>query len=114
MADIPSPEQIGTAAAWFNSEAGITATVLAVVAMLEAAALVAGVLWCRRSIKDVNEAWVKTVTELSNLWSARIDQMRTDVKDAFSQNDAIADKMVDAMHGVEKEIARMSGRRERD
>jgi hypothetical protein len=134
MADLPSTEQLGSATTWFTSKAGITATVLAVVAIAEAAALVclirrhdkhvaaahaaahthwaekfeaAEKLW-RGKFEDAETAWKLKVTE----WAARIDQFRTDVKEAFNQNDNIADKVVDVLTKLQIEIARMSARRD--
>lgn len=120
MADIPTPEQMGSAAVWFNSQAGISATVLAVVAIAEAVGLVAAAWWCRKSLREANEDWLKSIVKVETAWlekqdewAKRVDNMRSDVKEAFNQNDKIADKMVAAMHSVQTEIARLGGRRDR-
>lgn len=124
MADMPSVEQAGNATVWFTSQAGITATVLAVVCIALAAALVWSVRNCRHELaglKREHEAVLLAIKDgheerLLNLlseWGKRIDGFRSDIKDAFGQNSDIADRVVEAMNKLGLEIARMSGRRER-
>lgn len=128
MAELPSVEQAGTATVWFTTQAGITATVLAVFCIV----LIANQIWMVRrhaaEILALNSAhaelvkalgaghhvtiealiakWIDQVTE----WAKRIDGFRGDIKDAFGENNAIADKVVDALMNVKLEIARMGGR----
>lgn len=113
MADV-TVEQAGTAAVWFTTQAGITATVLAVVCICLGAALVWSMRHCREELRKMAEVHNKELAELSLTWGKRIDQFRTDVKEAFGQNSTLADKMVEAMHSLNIEIARMSARRERE
>jgi len=107
-----STDQIGSATVWFASNAGIAATILAFVCI----ALAIDRVWTQRrhekALKDANDSWVKALTELAENWGKRIDQIRGDTKDAFGQNAALADKMVEAMHSLKIEIARMSARRD--
>lgn len=106
-----TPDQVGGATVWFTSQAGITATVLAFVCIGLCCGLVWAVRTCRASLKDANDAWVKAISEMEVRWGARMDQFRGDVKEAFNQNDSIADKVVEALNGLKLEIARRSGRR---
>jgi hypothetical protein len=117
MADIPSAEQVGSAATWFTTQAGITATVLAFVAIAEAVGLVWVIRACRKDQRDAHDKahghWAGRTEEMQKDWGKRIDQFRADVKEAFGQNDEIADKVVDALGKLQNEIARMSGRFDR-
>jgi len=113
MPDV-SADQVGTATTWFTSEAGITATVLAFVSLALAGGLIWAVKSCRDALRDANAVWALQIEHLQKTWGVRLDQFRTDVKEAFVQNDDIADKVVTALHSVQNEIARMSGRRDRD
>lgn len=113
MADIPTPDQIGSATVWFTSQAGIAATILAFVAAVEAIGFIWAVRRCEKFLKDANDSWIKASADMADAWAKRIDQMRLDVKEAFNQNDSLADKMVEALHSLKIEIARMSGRSDR-
>jgi uncharacterized protein YjbJ (UPF0337 family) len=117
MTELPSPEQVGTATTWFTTQAGITATVLAFVCIAEAIGLVWAIRACRKALGDANEKshahWSSKTGEMQEAWGKRIDQFRADVKEAFGQNDEIADKVVDALGKLQVEIARMSGRNDR-
>jgi len=130
--DSPSVEQAGDATVWFTTQAGITATVLAVVSISLAIGLVILAKLCRSSFLDVTREHTATVTQLktdherillavkdsheavvlglTTAWGKRLDDFRADIKEAFSQNDDIADKVVAALQGVQNEVARMSGR----
>ena len=88
-------------------------------------ALAAAYVWerrtCGKTVETVNAAWIKAIDELSRAkdaqiegWAKRMDQFRADVKEAFNQNDAIADKVVDALHKLNIEVARVGARRDRD
>jgi hypothetical protein len=117
MADIPSAEQVGSAATWFTTQAGITATVLAFVAIAEAIGLVWAIRACRKALEGAHDKahghWAGRTEEMQKSWGTRIDQFRTDVKEAFGQNDEIADKVVEALGKLQNEVARMSGRIDR-
>lgn len=113
MADLPSAEQVGTGTVWFTSQAGITATVLAFVCIGLALGLIWSIRSCRNAASDANTIWTASVTVMQAEWAKRMDQFRADIKEAFNQNDEIADKVVEALNGVKIEIARMSGRRDR-
>lgn len=109
-----SAEQAGTATVWFTTQAGITATVLAIVCIALAIHAVWREIHCRKEREASEAAWKEAVRELTEAWGRRVDQMRGDVKDAFGQNAALADKIVEAMNGLKIEIARMSARRGHD
>ena len=124
MADLPTVEQAGSATVWFTTQAGITATVLAVGCILLLAALIWSIRHCRQELtgmakshaadlKTASDAYEKRLKEMADAWGKRIDQMRDDIKEAFGQNSDIADKVVAALHSVQNEIARMSGRHDR-
>lgn len=113
MAEIPTPDQVGGATVWFTSEAGIVATVLAFVSISLAIALVWTVRAWRNSQAESEKAWAKTIESLTQAWGARMDQFRADVKEAFAQNDDIAEKVATALENVKLEVARMSGLHER-
>jgi len=100
MPDV-SAEQAGSAAVWFTTQAGIAATILAVVCICLAIGLVWAVRTCRQALSDADAAW-----------GVRFDQLRKDIKDAFGQNAAIADRVVNALHALQMEIARLSAKRE--
>lgn len=125
MAEMPSVEQAGQGAVWFTSQAGITATVLAVVCIALAAGLVWSVRNCRielaamakshaEHVKAVDGAYRVTIEAMAQEWGKRIDGFRQDIKDAFGENGDIADKVVAAMNNLGLEIARMSGRVDHD
>lgn len=122
---VPSPEQVGTAGVYLTSQAGISNTILVFIC----GCLLAYTIWreieCRKAAKDTEAKWIKavelmarewakTVDTMGDEWARRIDQFRADVKEAFNQNDSIADKVVEALNNVKLEVARMSARRERD
>lgn len=117
MTELPSPEQAGTAAVWFTSQAGITATVLAIICIVQFVALVWVIRAFRKSVEGAHDKahghWSGKTDDMQKAWGARIDQFRSDVKEAFGQNDEIADKVVDALGKLQIEIARMSGRSDR-
>lgn len=114
MAEIPIPsvEQAGQGTVWFTSVAGITATVLAFVALGLAVAYVWERMSCRKEIAANNKLWVDAIERLTKAWGERIDQIRGDTKEAFGQNGTLAEKMVEAMNTLKIEVARMSARRE--
>lgn len=114
MPDAPTVEQAGTATVWFTSQAGITATVLAFVCLGLAGGLVWAIRTCRRSHEETNASWLAAIDKMQAEWGRRQENFRSDVKEAFNQNDEIADKVVEALNGVKIEVARMSGRRDRD
>lgn len=122
---VPSPDQVGTASVWFTTQAGISATILAVVCVCMATYIVWRERECRKAedltnarwikaIESMAREWVKTVDTMGDEWARRIDQFRADVKEAFNQNDSIADRVVEALNNLKIEVARMSARRERD
>lgn len=113
MAEITA-EQAGTAAAYLSDRAGITAAVLAVVCVGLSIYLVWREMHCRREREASHVAWTETIRQLTEAWGNRVDQMRGDVKEAFNQNAALADKMVEAMHSLRLEMARLGARRDRD
>lgn len=113
MADLPTVEQAGSATVWFTTQAGITATVLAVGCIILLTALIWSMRHCRKELRDQASEHAVHVKHLTEEWGKRIDQFRADVKEAFGQNDGIADKVVEAMNNLKLEIARMSGRSER-
>lgn len=117
MTELPTPEQAGAAASYLTDKAGITATVLAVVCIAEAVGLVWAIRACRKALHDSHDKahahWSVKTSEMQEAWGKRIDQFRTDVKEAFGQNDDIADKVVDALGKLQNEVARMSGRIDR-
>lgn len=96
-----TPEQVGSAAVYLTDRAGIAATILAFVSIGLAAGLVWAVRTCRQALKDADKAW-----------GARFDQLRGDIKEAFGQNAAIADRVVNALHALQMEIARLSAKRD--
>lgn len=125
MGEMKMPEftsdQVGSATVWFTSQAGIAATILAFVLIAVSAAFAWHVRASRRQIAELNDSWIKAIEKLSKGWGEqtegwgkRMDQFRADIKEAFNQNDAIADKVVDALHKLTVEIARVGARRERD
>lgn len=114
MADLPSAEQAGSAAVWFTTQAGITATVLAAMCLCLGGALVWSIKHCREEVTKQAEAHAAQMKACVDEWAKRLDNFRADVKEAFNQNDVIAEKMVTAMHLVQTELARMGGRRERE
>lgn len=131
MADLPSVEQAGGAAVWFTSQAGVTALVLAVICIVqfvalwwrdkrheaERVALIAGHAALVKALdagsKITIEALIGKWIEQATEWGKRIDGFRGDIKDAFGENNDIADKVVGALNELKIEIARMSGRGER-
>lgn len=80
-------EQGFTIAKWFKNEAGIVAFVLACFNVAQAVALVWMLKHLLSRIKDQREHFIG-VTEQ---WATRIDQFRTDVKEAFAQVKMISD-----------------------
>lgn len=124
MADV-TPEQVASATTWFTDKAGITATVLAIVAIAEALGIIWLVRKCAAAVENANtnahKHWSQKFVDSHEAaqvkvqeWGARIDQFRADVKEAFGQNDDIADKVVDALNKLQLEIARMGARRGHD
>lgn len=109
MADI-SADQVGSATIWFTSQAGIAATILAFVAIIEAIIIFWGIREWRDSIASVNKAWIDRIKELTEAWAVLLGNYRGDIKEAFNQNDAIAEKLIAALHALQMEIARMSAR----
>lgn len=123
MAEIPIPtvEQAGAGAVYLTEQAGISTTILAVVAISLALGLVVAAWWCRKALREQNAEWIKAVASMQATWLANqeewkrmIGNYRSDIKEAFNQNDEVADKMVEAMNAVKLEIARMSGVQSRD
>lgn len=78
MADIPIPTvlEAGQGVAWFNTQAGLVSTVLAIFCVAFAAAIVLGI---KRFERQMEAAWVR-VTQISEARSA----------DAKAGDDAIA------------------------
>lgn len=111
MPEVPNNEQLGDAAVWFSTQAGVTALVLAVVCIVLAIYVIYREIECRKERKAASAAWAEAIRELSEGYGRRVDQMRNDVKDAFAQNDKIAEKVVSALHALQMEVARLSARR---
>ena len=112
MPEVPSNQEIGSAAVWYSTQAGILSLTLAVVCI----ALSIYVIWrdyqCKKEREASNAAWMESIRELTEAWGRRVDNMRADVKEAFTQNDKIAEKVVSALHILQMEVARMSARRD--
>ncbi len=107
-----SPDQAGSAAVWFTTQAGVTALVLAVVCIALAAALVWSVRDCRQELAAQANKHKMELRDLAETFRDRIENFRTDVKEAFNQNDEIAKEVSKALHQVALEVAHMKGRRE--
>lgn len=96
MADIPIPtaQEVGTGLAWFNTQAGIVATVLAVVAL----ALAAAYIWERiKCGKEMENAWAR-VTEIS---TARTNDALATIK-ALGETTAALGKVATLMESIDR------------
>lgn len=108
--DAITPDQLASGAAWYSSQAGVTALTLAVVCICLAVGLVWTVKQWRGAISETDAKWTAALDAVEKRLAAVLDGFRGDIRTNFKVTDDAADKVVEALHSVKIEVARLSGR----